>query len=109
MKELIAAAREYTALTGRRITFEYTLVEGINDQREHCNMLAGLLKGMLCHVNLIPLNSVEETGMKGTSRAHAQEFKEQLEARGIVATVRRELGGDIDAACGQLRLNQSKC
>lgn len=104
MEELLNACREYTKAGNRRITFEYALVKGLNDSKKDAEELASKLKGMLCHVNLIPLNSVEETGMKGSSRAHAQEFKGILEKRGIPATVRRELGSDIDAACGQLRL-----
>ncbi len=104
MGELLRAVKEYTEKTGRRVTFEYALVKGLNDSREHCNMLAGALRGILCHVNLIPLNNVEENNLKGSSRKHAQEFKMQLENLGITATVRRELGSDIDAACGQLRL-----
>ena len=103
VKEVIAAAGEYARETGRRVTFEYALVKGVNDSMEHADVLAGLLKGILCHVNLIPLNEVKETGLAGADRKHAESFRTRLEQRGIPATVRRELGSDIDAACGQLR------
>lgn len=102
--ELIPACRRYTEKTGRRITFEYTLVSGVNDSRECISELAELLHGMLCHVNLIPLNAVEGTGMATVTRKRAAEISSFLEKKGIPATVRRELGSDIDAACGQLRL-----
>jgi len=107
MPELIEACREYTIKTGRRISFEYTLIEGQNDRDEDIINLSKLLHGMLCHVNLIPLNSVRENGMKGTSKDSARKFAEKLEKRGITATVRRSLGQDIDAACGQLRKKMS--
>jgi len=107
MPELMAACKEYTEKTGRRISFEYTLIEGQNDRDEDVINLSKLLHGMLCHVNLIPLNSVRENGMKGTSRDSAKKFSEKLEKRGIPATVRRSLGQDIDAACGQLRKKMS--
>lgn len=103
VKEVIAAAREYAQTTGRRVTFEYALVKDINDSMEHADMLAALLRGILCHVNLIPLNEVKETDLAGADRKHAEDFRTRLEQRGIPATVRRELGSDIDAACGQLR------
>lgn len=105
---LIPACKEYTKKTGRRITFEYTMVNGVNDSDADAKRLAGLLKGMLCHVNLIPLNKVSESGFDTVSRKRANEFCTLLEEQGINATVRRELGADIDAACGQLRLNQKK-
>jgi len=101
--ELLAACTEYAARTGRRITFEYALLAGVNDSRENAEKLAGLLSGMLCHVNLIPANPVTERGVRSPSRRQIGIFKRILEERGITATVRRELGGDIDAACGQLR------
>ena len=103
LDELIAACREHADRTGRRITFEYTLIEGRNDGEENADRLAKLLSGMLCHVNLIPLNPVDGTGLSGSSRKAAERFRARLEAKGIPATVRRELGRDIDAACGQLR------
>ena len=101
---LIAACKDYTEKTGRRITFEYTMVNGVNDSDADAARLAGLLRGMLCHVNLIPLNKVAESGFDTVSRKRAGEFAAILEGKGIPATVRRELGADIDAACGQLRL-----
>lgn len=104
LQELLEACRKYTEKTSRRITFEYTLVKGQNDSPAHAEKLAKLLSGMLCHVNLIPLNAVSETGLKTTDRETAEAFQHILEGRGIPATIRRELGDDIDAACGQLRL-----
>lgn len=105
MESLLSACREYTQKTSRRITFEYTLVKGINDSPEHAKALAMRLGGMLCHVNLIPLNKVSETGYDTTERGAVLRFQKTLEDNGIPATVRRELGDDIDAACGQLRLS----
>lgn len=104
--ELMQACKEHEKKTGRRITYEYTLILGQNDSLSHASALADLLSGQLCHVNLIPLNPVIETGMKGSSREAAQIFASKLEKLGIPATVRRELGSDIDAACGQLRKKQ---
>lgn len=104
LKELIKACRQYTEETSRRITFEYTLVRGVNDDEEHADMLANLIRGMRCHVNLIPLNKVEETGLETTARKQAEKFLAALEKRNTAATIRRELGDDIDGACGQLRL-----
>ena len=103
MAELLQACRNYTERTSRRVTFEYTLVKGVNDSEENAERLAALLRGMLCHVNLIPLNTVKERDFETTEKAAAQRFREKLESRGIPATIRRELGDDIDAACGQLR------
>ena len=103
LPDLINACKEYVSLTNRRITFEYALIAGQNDGIEDINNLKKLLSGMLCHVNLIPLNPVIENGMKGTARDAAISFAQRLEAKGIPATVRRSLGQDIDAACGQLR------
>jgi 23S rRNA (adenine2503-C2)-methyltransferase len=103
LKDLIDACRRYTEKTGRRITFEYTLIRGVNDDSKHLDRLAELLRGMLCHVNLIPLNEVKEKEFKSGTRERAEEFSSSLNKRGIPATVRRELGSDIDAACGQLR------
>lgn len=108
MAELIEACRRYTETTSRRITFEYTLVKGVNDDRVHAEELCSRLKGMLCHVNLIPLNKVKETGLDTISRKRAEEFCHFLEEKGIPATVRRELGDDIDGACGQLRIKRTK-
>lgn len=104
--ELLKAAREYTDTTHRRITFEYTLIRGENDSPDDVDLMVKKLGGILCHVNLIPLNKVEETGFDGTSRQRAEEIAKALEKSGIAATVRRELGGEIDGACGQLRLKK---
>ena len=104
MDQLLEACREYTKKTSRRITFEYTLVKGVNDQPHHGEELANKLRGMLCHVNLIPLNAVQESGLHTTERKDAEQFRDLLEAKGIPATIRRELGDDIDGASGQLRL-----
>ena len=106
LEDLIRACKRYTDKTGRRITFEYTLIKGVNDDRKHLDKLANLLHGMLCHVNLIPLNEVKEKEFISGTRERAEEFREALERKGIPATVRRELGSDIDAACGQLRLTK---
>ncbi len=102
IQEVLKAAGEYEKKTGRRVTYEYALVRGENDSTDHADMLAALLKGTLCHVNLIPLNAVKETGYSASRNARA--FQKRLADRGISATIRRELGSDIDAACGQLRL-----
>jgi 23S rRNA (adenine2503-C2)-methyltransferase len=109
MDELLTACKKHIEATGRRITFEYALVKGVNDSDKNAEELAAKLRGVNCHVNLIPLNRVAETGMYGTERAEAERFRDILEKRGIQVTIRRELGSDIDAACGQLRLkNNSK-
>ena len=104
VKDLLAAARRIAEKTGRRITFEYALIRGENDRPQDVKLLQDALQGMLCHVNLIPLNEVAETGLEGTGRQRAREIAEQLEQAGVPATVRRELGSEIDGACGQLRL-----
>ncbi len=103
LPELIKACRETAEKTGRRVTFEYTLIAGQNDRPADAKALADLLKGLLCHINLIPLNPVTENDMRGTDREAAAAFARRLEKLGIPATVRRSLGQDIDAACGQLR------
>lgn len=104
---LIPACRRYCELTSRRVTFEYTLVRGVNDSPACAQKLAALLSGMLCHVNLIPLNRVEETGLMAAEGRTAAEFRAYLESHGVPATIRREMGADIDGACGQLRLSAS--
>lgn len=103
LEELIDVCKRYTKKTSRRVTFEYTLVKGINDSEKDADQLAALLRGLLCHVNLIPLNRVTEKDFDTTGKIEVKRFRERLELRGIPATVRRELGDDIDAACGQLR------
>ena len=105
MEVLLDACRSYADKTSRRVTFEYTLVKGVNDSPEYARKLADRLHGMLCHVNLIPLNKVEETGYDTTERGAVLKFQQVLTECGIPATIRRELGDDIDAACGQLRLS----
>ncbi|WP_223066474.1 23S rRNA (adenine(2503)-C(2))-methyltransferase RlmN [Paenibacillus caui] len=101
--DVIEALRYYQAKTGRRITFEYALIGGVNDQAEHAEELAGVLKDMLCHVNLIPVNHVPERKYVRTSRDDIFQFQRVLADRGINVTIRREQGHDIAAACGQLR------
>ncbi len=103
VEELIEACRKYTLNTSRRISFEYSLVNGVNDTRACAEQLASLLKGMLCHINLIPVNEVTETGCKKSSPERVRNFADILSAKGFTVTVRRELGSDINAACGQLR------
>ena len=104
-KQLIDACRKYTEKTHRRITFEYAVTKDVNDRDKDIEELTSLLKGMLCHVNLIPLNPIEEGGLKSPGRRRAEEIAEMLEKAGIPATVRRTLGSDIQASCGQLRLS----
>ena len=101
--QLLTAAKTYADRTGRRVVFEYALIGGTNDSHKDAIELAKRLRGMLCHVNLIPLNPVAERGLKGVSREHAYQFCEWLNKEHISATVRREMGTDIDGACGQLR------
>jgi 23S rRNA (adenine2503-C2)-methyltransferase len=100
---LLETCREYVGITGRRVTFEYALIEGVNDSAENAAELGRLLNGLLCHVNLIPLNKVEEREFRKSSLARVKGFKDILDKMGIQVTVRREMGADIDAACGQLR------
>ncbi|MFD2661028.1 23S rRNA (adenine(2503)-C(2))-methyltransferase RlmN [Paenibacillus thailandensis] len=102
-EDVMEACRHYIAKTGRRITFEYALIGGVNDQPEHAQELADVLQGMLCHVNLIPVNYVPERKYVRTSRNDIFEFHRILERNKINATIRREQGHDIAAACGQLR------
>ncbi len=103
---LISACKEYIRATSRRVSFEYTLISGVNDTLDEADKLAGLLKGMLCHVNLIPVNKVKEIGFEKSSRVRVDAFRKRLEKNGISATVRREMGSNINAACGQLRKNR---
>ena len=101
--DLIRACREYTELTGRRITFEYAVIDGVNDSTACAKELASRLKGWLSHVNLIPLNEVSGREYKTANGKSVAAFKKILENNGVAVTVRRTLGSDIDAACGQLR------
>ena len=110
IEELLEACRRYYAKTSRRIHFEYAMIDGVNDRPEDAKLLLKLLKGIQAHVNMIPLNHVEESPLKPSSKAAVARFQKILEEGGIPATVRRTLGGDIDASCGQLRrkYNQQK-
>ena len=103
MADLMDAARDYVAQTGRRVVFEYALVDGLNSRPEHARMLAALVRGLQCHINLIPLNHVDERDLRPASRQAVQDFLSALTAAHVSATVRREMGGDISGACGQLR------
>ena len=103
INELIKACKYFLEKNGRRISFEYAMIDGINDTEKEAYMLSVLLKGMLCHVNLIPVNSVKERNLKRSSESVIWGFKNYLEKRGLTVTVRRELGSDISASCGQLR------
>lgn len=105
---LMKACRNYFAVTGRRISFEYALIEGVNDEPKHAKELSARMKGMPCHVNLIPVNPVKERGFRRGSRQRIEAFQKALEDCGVNATIRRELGGDINAACGQLRREYSQ-
>ncbi len=103
LEELLPACDEYANRTGRRVTYEYTLISGLNDTTEHARKLSRLLRGRLCHVNLIPLNPVPGSRFERSSREAVSAFSRELEKSGIAGTVRREMGGKVDAACGQLR------
>ena len=107
-EELLAACRRYYRETSRRISFEYAMIDGVNDSVEHAKELIRRLKGLPAHFNLIPLNHVEESPLKPSSRNAVAKFQKTLEDAGITATVRRTLGGDIDASCGQLRRKYTK-
>ncbi len=103
VSEVLDACRCYIRKTGRRVIFEYALIHGINAAPEQARELAALLRGVQCHVNLIPLNSVPERGLTGVSEAEVTAFRKTLEGLGISVTRRREMGDDIEGACGQLR------
>ncbi len=103
IEQIMEACKYYFNQTGRRITFEYSLVKDVNDKKEHALSLSRLIGGMNCHVNLIPVNPIKERKFKQSDRERQQEFKKLLEKNGINATIRREMGRDIDGACGQLR------
>ena len=102
-QELIDACRRYYGATSRRISFEYAMIGGVNDSKENARELLRRMKGLPCHFNLIPLNHVEESPLKPSTKEAVAQFQKTLEDGGIPATVRRTLGGDIDASCGQLR------
>ena len=105
---LLDACRRYYAATSRRIHFEYAMIDGVNDAPEHARELLRRLKGLPAHVNMIPLNHVEESPLKPSSKKAVAQFQKILEEGGVTATVRRTLGGDIDASCGQLRRKHQK-
>ena len=105
---LLAACRRYFDATSRRIHFEYAMIDGVNDREQDARELLRRLKGLPAHFNLIPLNHVEESPLKPSSKKAVARFQQILEEGGITATVRRTLGGDIDASCGQLRRKYSK-
>ena len=101
VEELFAACHRYFRKTGRRISFEYAMIDGVNDSDAQADLLAEKVRGMPAHINLIPLNNVQESKLKPSRRIAA--FQKRLERHGLTVTVRRSLGGDIDASCGQLR------
>ena len=105
---LMDACRRYYAATSRRLHFEYAMIDGVNDREEDAKEILRRMKGLPAHFNLIPLNHVEESPLKPSSRAAVQRFQKILEEGGVTATVRRTLGGDIDASCGQLRRKYNK-
>ncbi len=105
---LLDACRRYYEATNRRISFEYAMIDGVNDTEECARLLLKKLKGLPAHMNLIPLNRVEESPLKPSSRSAVMKFQKILEEGGVPATVRRTLGGDIDASCGQLRRKYTK-
>ena len=108
IEQLIKACKDYINLTNRRISFEYALAKDNNDNLEDAKELVNLLKGMICHVNLIPINKIENGKFTKSSNENIIKFRDYLNENGIVATIRRELGSDIDAACGQLRRQNLK-
>ena len=105
---LLDACRRYFDKTGRRVSFEYTMIDGVSDSAEQAELLASKLHGLAAHVNMIPLNPVAESPLRPSTRQAVARFQKILEGHGIPATVRRSLGGDIDASCGQLRRNYVK-
>ncbi len=103
VEKVVETCRRYYAVTGRRVSFEYAMIDGVNDTPRHAEALCALLKGGGFHVNLIPLNRVEESPLKPSTPENLKKFREILDQHGINHTVRRRLGSDIDASCGQLR------
>lgn len=108
LRELIKACKDYTNVTSRRISFEYAMIRDVNDTDSCAYELASLLKGMLCHVNLIPANEITESTHKRSTNERLQTFMNILNSKGINTTIRRSLGSDIDASCGQLRSKYTK-
>lgn len=108
IEELIKACKDYIGVTKRRISFEYALINGVNDSRENADELSRLVSKMLCHINIIPVNSIEERKYSSGDKKSLKKFVERLTENGVNATVRRELGRDINASCGQLRRDSIK-
>lgn len=108
VEELLTACRYYTKVTSRRISFEYAMIDGFNDTDECAKELASRLRGMLCHINLIPVNTVREKTYKKSKEDRIRRFSEILERNGLTVTVRRTLGSDINASCGQLRASKRR-
>ena len=108
VEELLTACRDYIRATGRRISFEYAMIDGVNDSDACAVQLASRLKGMLCHVNLIPANEVSGKDHRRSSQQRLKQFSHILEQQGITVTVRRTLGADISASCGQLRRQERR-
>lgn len=106
--ELMKACKDYIKITNKRISFEYALAKDSNDNLNDAKQLVKLLKGMICHVNLIPINKIENGQYSKSTNENIIKFRDYLNDNGIVATIRRELGSDIDAACGQLRRKNLK-
>ena len=108
LKEVLKACEYYFEKTGRRVSFEYSLVAGVNDNLNDAKELVDLVKGMNCHVNLIPVNPIKERDYRQSEKKQIEDFKNYLNNKGVTATVRREMGRDIDGACGQLRRRHMK-
>ena len=106
--ELMECCRRYYEKTGRRISFEYIMIDGVNDTRYHAELLAKRARYVSAHVNLIPMNHVEESRFSPSTQGHIKAFMQVLEDNGVNVTVRRKLGGDVDASCGQLRRKMQK-
>ncbi|PSR29945.1 MAG: 23S rRNA (adenine(2503)-C(2))-methyltransferase RlmN [Sulfobacillus thermosulfidooxidans] len=106
--QLIEACKDYFHKTGRRVSFEYALLAGINDSNQHAEQLANLLKGFSCHINLIPWNPVPEHPFQPSSKKRVEEFQRIVQDRGISCTIRKEMGQEIEAACGQLRRREEE-
>ena len=109
ISELIKACKAYQKICSRRISFEYAIIKGVNDTDTHAQKLAGILKGILCHINIIPVNKVEENSFEKPDMKRIKSFVNTIEKHGITATVRRKLGSDINASCGQLRRRVKEC
>ena len=106
LDKLMNAIKKYIEKTNRRVTFEYIMLDGVNDSEDNAKELSKLLKGLNCYVNLIPYNETENIEFKRTKNVQIMKFYDILKKNGINVTVRKEFGGKVDAACGQLRANQ---